>query len=85
MLTLTDLIAIAITCKLWSLITDALAIFIVDWKDSRKKRVDNKQLVDIIRHMPDLVEEAHKAIANPPTSVPPPRKRNTVDVNIKMK
>lgn len=71
-LTLSDLIAIAITCKLWSLITDILAIFIVDWKDSRKKRVDKDQLVDIIRHMP-------------PTSVPPPLKRGIVDVNIRMK
>lgn len=71
-LTLSDLIAIAITCKLWSLITDILAIFIVDWKDSRKKRVDKDQLVDIIRHMP-------------PTSVPPPRKRDVVDINVRVK
>lgn len=75
MLTLSDIIAIAFACKLWSLITDALAIFIVDWKDSRKKRVDNNQVVDIIHNTNNKI----------PTSVPPPRKQNIVDVNIRMK
>lgn len=74
-LTMFDIIAIAIACKLWSLITDILAVFIVDWKDSRKKPVDNNQVVDII----------HKTNNKIPTSVPPPLKRGVVDVNIRMK
>lgn len=75
MLTLSDIIAIAFACKLWSLTTDILADFIVNWKDSCKKPVDNNQVVDII----------HKTNNKIPTSVPPPLKRGVVDVNIRMK
>lgn len=81
MLTLTDLIAIAITCKLWSLTVDILAVFIVDCKNSFQKPVDNSEAVDIINNL----LPTHPVRNNIPTSVPPPLKRGVVDVNIRMK
>lgn len=81
MLTLSDIIAIAFACKLWSVILDILATIVVDWKDSLKKPVDNNEAVDTINNLPP----AHPVRNNIPTSVPPPRKQNIVDVNIKMK
>ena len=81
MLTLSDIIAIAFACKLWSVISDILADFVVEWKNSFEKPVDNSKTVDIINNLPP----AHPVRNNIPTSVPPPRKQNIIDVNIKIK
>ena len=73
MLTLSDIIAIALVCKLWSVISDILADFVVKWKNSRKKPVDRDEAADIIYR------------GSIPTSVPPPRKRGVIDVNVRVK
>ena len=85
MLTLSDIIAIALACKLWSVISDILADFVVKWKNSRKK-VDNSEIYSTLKNNPPLVDGIdlikYKKI---PTSPPPPRKRGVIDVNVRVK
>lgn len=95
MLTLSDIIAIAIACKLWSVISDILADFIVDWKNSRKKRVDSNKTSDTISSIAQVKDELDRAnqlmqanaceLGRIPTSVPPPLKRGVVDINVRVK
>lgn len=114
MLTLIDIIAIAIACKLWSVISDLLADLVVDilleWKDSGKygyiavpnegvdqeafyahswEELETKFRERDLKPSDFLIETAsmscHPIARKIPTSVPPPRKRDVVDINMRVK